>query len=151
MLAELAAANAAFAVIKQTVAHGKELATAGAAINNFVFAKEELRRRGDKKKGSLFKKTQNTSEFEEFMALEQIKKNEEELRSIMQLYGRAGLWNDWQKFQAQARKSRQVEQKLAAKKREEMIEATAWGALVLVGLAAVGGMVFWGLLHRGLI
>ena len=151
MLAELAAANAAFAVIKQTVAHGKELATAGAAINNFVFAKEELRRRGDKKKGSLFKKTQNTSEFEEFMALEQSKKNEEELRSIMQLYGRAGLWSDWQKFQAQARKSRQVEQKLAAKKREEMIEATAWGALVLVGLAAVGGMVFWGLLHRGLI
>ena len=69
----------------------------------------------------------------------------------MQLYGRAGLWNDWQKFQAEARKSRQVEQKLAAKKREELIEALAWGSLILVGLAAVGGMLYWGLLHRGLI
>lgn len=151
MLAELAAANAAFKIISTTVAHGKELATAGKAINDFVFAKEELRRRGEKKKGGLFKKTQDTSEFEEFMALEQIKKNEEELRSMMQLYGRAGLWNDWQKFQAEARKSRQVEEKLAAKKRQEMIEATAWGALVLVGLAAAGGLLYWGMLYRGLI
>ena len=117
MLAELAAANAAFKIISQTVAHGKELAVAGKAINDFVFAKEELRRRGEKKKSGLFKRTQDTSEFEEFMALEQIKKNEQELRSMMQLYGRAGLWNDWQKFQAEARKSRQVEEKLAAKKR----------------------------------
>ncbi len=151
MLAELAAANAAFKIISTTVAHGKELATAGKAINDFVFAKEELRRRGEKKKGGLFKKTQDTSEFEEFMALEQIKKNEDELRSMMQLYGRGGLWNDWQKFQAEARKSRQVEEKLAAKKRQELIEGLAWSALVLVGLAAVGGLLYWGMLHRGLI
>ena len=151
MLAELAAANAAFKIISQTVAHGKELASAGKAINDFVFAKEELRRRGEKKKGGLFRKTQDTSEFEEFMALEQIKKNEDELRSIMQLYGRGGLWNDWQKFQAEARKSRQVEEKLRAKKREELIEALAWSALVLVGLAAAGGLLYWGMLHRGLI
>ncbi len=151
MLAELAAANAAFKIISQTVAHGKELASAGKAINDFVFAKEELRRRGEKKKGGLFKKTQDTSEFEEFMALEQIRKNEDELRSMMQLYGRGGLWNDWQKFQAEARKSRQVEEKLAAKKRQELIEGLAWSALVLVGLAVVGGMLYWGLLHRGLI
>lgn len=151
MLAELAAANAAFKIISQTVAHGKELAVAGKAINDFVFAKEELRRRGEKKKSGLFKRTQDTSEFEEFMALEQIKKNEQELRSMMQLYGRAGLWNDWQKFQAEARKSRQVEEKLAAKKREELKEALGWTALIIVGLAAVGGLFYWGMLHRGLI
>jgi len=151
MLAELAAANAAFAVIKQTVAHGKELAVAGKAINDFVFAKEELRRRGEKKKSGLFKKTQDTSEFEEFMALEQIKKNEDDLRSMMQIYGRAGLWNDWQKFQAEARKSRQVEEKLRQKKREELIETLVWGVAILIGLSALGGLIYWGLLYRGVI
>ena len=73
------------------------------------------------------------------MALEQIRKNEDELRSMMQLYGRGGLWNDWQKFQAEARKSRQVEEKLAAKKRQELIEGlvgahlSLWDWLLLVG------------------
>ena len=140
MLAELAAANAAFKIISQTVAHGKELATAGKAINDFVFAKEELRRRGEKKKGGLFKKTQDTSEFEEFMALEQIRKNEDELRSMMQLYGRGGLWNDWQKFQAEARKSRQVEEKLSGPRSGKNLlkgllgaHLSLWDWLLLVG------------------
>lgn len=151
MLAELAAANAAFKIISTTVAHGKELASAGKAINDFVFAKEELRRRGEKKKGSLFKKTQDTSEFEEFMALEQIKKNEEELRSMMQLYGRAGLWTDWQKFQAEARKSRQVEEKLAAKKREEMLEMLAYCGAGLIVFGALAGLLYWAATIRGFI
>ena len=42
MLAELAAANAAFAVIKQAVSNGKEIAAAGSAIAEFVGAKEKL-------------------------------------------------------------------------------------------------------------
>ena len=151
MLAELAAANAAFKIISQTVAHGKELATAGKAINDFVFAKEELRRRGEKKKGGLFRKTQDTSEFEEFMALEQIKKNEKELRSMMQLHGRAGLWNDWQKFQAEARKSRQTQQKLQARKRQELIETLGWSVAGLVIFAGLGGLFYWIALSKGLI
>ena len=42
MLAELAAANAAFAVIKQAVQNGKDIASAGHAIAEFVRAKETL-------------------------------------------------------------------------------------------------------------
>ena len=52
MLAELAAANAAFAVIKQTVSHGKDLMSAGKAISKLVDAEEDLRARGNKKKNS---------------------------------------------------------------------------------------------------
>ena len=36
MLAELAAANAAFAVIKQCVSNGKELANVGKSISDFT-------------------------------------------------------------------------------------------------------------------
>lgn len=151
MLAELAAANAAFGVIKQCVSHGRDLASAGKAINDFVFAKEELRRRGEKKKKSLFSKTQSTSEFEEFMALEKLKQNEEELKQIMIYCGRAGLWTDWQKFQAEARKSRQVEEKLAQKRREEIMEVIVWSIAILVGVAAIAGLLYWAASYRGLI
>ena len=151
MLAELAAANSAFQIIKQTVAHGRELATAGKAINDFVFAKEELRRRSKKKKNRLFSRSQDSSEFEEFMALETIKKNEADLRSMMQIYGRAGLWQDWQKFQAEARKSRQTQERLRARKRKELIESLGWGAVILVLLAAVCGLFYWAAASKGLI
>ena len=40
------------------------------------------------------------------MALEQIKKAEQELQDFMVYYGRAGLWDDFIIFQAKARKAR---------------------------------------------
>ena len=42
MLAELAAANAAFAVIKKTISNGKEIADCASAISNFVTAKDVI-------------------------------------------------------------------------------------------------------------
>ena len=42
MLAELAAANAAFSVIKSFVSNGKELSSCGKQISDFVFAKEQI-------------------------------------------------------------------------------------------------------------
>ena len=41
MLAELAAANAAFSVIKQFVSNGKELSGCAKHISDFVFSKED--------------------------------------------------------------------------------------------------------------
>ena len=52
MLAELAAANAAFAIIKKTIANGQDLVRAGKAISTFVNAEENLKKRGDSKKNS---------------------------------------------------------------------------------------------------
>ena len=51
MLAELAAANAAFAVIKTAVQNGKDIASAGNAIAQFVGAKENLQKKSQKKGG----------------------------------------------------------------------------------------------------
>ena len=42
MLAELAAANAAFSVIKSFVSNGKELTGCAKHISDFVFSKEQL-------------------------------------------------------------------------------------------------------------
>ena len=45
MLAELAAANAAFGVIKSFISNGKELASCGKQISDFVFAKEQIQKK----------------------------------------------------------------------------------------------------------
>lgn len=139
MLAELAAANAAFAIIKKAVANTGDLAKAGKAISDFVIAKEELQRKGNKKK----KSGVNSSDLEEFMALEKIRQHEEELKQFMIYCGRPGLWHDWQKFQAQARKERRVQEELAKRRRAEIMEALGLGAVALLISTMVAGLVAW--------
>ena len=145
MLAELAAANAAFAVIKQCVQNGRELTAAGEAIAKFVTAKEELQRKGSKKKG----RGVNTPDLEEFMALEKIREQEEQLKQFMIYAGRPGLWNDWQKFQAEARKSRRVQEELAKRRREEIIEMMGYGLVIFIIVAAVIAFGVWVLWMKG--
>ena len=79
MLAELAAANAAFAVIKSFVSNGKELASCGKQISDFVFAKEQIQKKASKKKN----KGVGGADLEEFMALEKIAEQEKQLKQIM--------------------------------------------------------------------
>ena len=133
MLAELAAANAAFAVIKQAVSNGKEIAAAGNAIAEFVGAKEKLEKKAQKKGGG--------SDLEEFMALEKIRQQEEELKTIMIYAGRPGLWNDWQKFQAKARVARRDAELAAAKRRQKMIDGSIIAAFIIGCLAVLGGLI----------
>ena len=138
MLAELAAANAAFGVIKSFISNGKELASCGKQISDFVFAKEEIERKAKKQKA----KGVRTNDLEEFMALEQLKQKEEELKQIMIYAGRPGLWADWQKFQAEARKSRRYAEKMAQKRREELLEMMGY-SIAFIALLAFGGMILY--------
>jgi len=137
MLAELAAANAAFGVIKSFISNGKELSGCAKQISDFVFSKEAIEKNLKKKKA----KGIGGGDLEEFMALEQIKEKEEELKKMMIYLGRPGLWQDWQQFQAEARKSRRYQEKMAEKRREEIMEYVGYsiGFIIIVffaGLAA---------------
>lgn len=146
MLAELAAANAAFAVIKQCVQNGRELTAAGNAIAQFVTAKEQLQRKGNRKRK---KSGVGGSDLEEFMALEKIREQEEQLKQFMIYAGRPGLWNDWQRFQAEARKSRRVQEELAKRRREEIMEMVGYGVAALIVIAGIAGLVAWALWMKG--
>ena len=57
-------------------------------------------------KSELAKRVESSSgpknELEEFLALEKIKSQEAELKTFMIYCGRAGMWNDWQSFQAES-------------------------------------------------
>ena len=139
MLAELAAANAAFAIIKKAVSNTGDLAKAGKAISDFVIAKEELQRKGNKKKKSGVR----SSDLEEFIALEKIREQEEQLKQIMIYAGRPGLWNDWQRFQANARKERRVQEELAKRRRAEILEMLGLGAVALLISTMVASLIAW--------
>ena len=133
MLAELAAANAAFAVIKTAVQNGSDIAKAGSAIAKFVGAKEDLQKKANKKGGG--------NDLEEFMALEQIREQEEQLKQIMIYTGRPGLWHDWQRFQAKARVARREEEIRLAKKRKQIIEWSIIGFLIFVIIMVAGSLL----------
>lgn len=133
MLLELQAANAAFAIIKTTIQNGRDIASAGQAIAQFVGAKEDLQKKAQKKGGG--------SDLEEFLALEELRSREEELKTYMIYAGRPGLWNDWQKFQAKARVARREAEEAAALKRKKIIETTIITVFFILGLAIMGAFV----------
>jgi hypothetical protein len=143
MLAEIAAANAAFAVIKGALANGKELHQLGSRVFDYFDNKAKIQEEATKKGGG--------SDLQEFMALEQLKQQEEELRERMVYAGRPGMWGDWVNFQAAAaRKRREAKEEAAreAKRRKEQLEkmaeyiAIGLATIVLAGLM-VGGLVIY--------
>ena len=132
MIAELAAFNAAYSVVKEFVANGRDLTDCFSVIGQMTTAKEDLKLKADKRGF--------TSDAEEFAALEQIKKAEDELREIMQYHGRAGLWDDFVKFQAEARKARLLERNERIKKinqRWQYASLIVAGCLGLIGVYAI--------------
>jgi len=143
MLAEIAAANAAFAVIKGALANGKELHQLGSRVFDYFDNKAKIQESATKKGGG--------SDLEEFMALEQLKQQEEELRERMVYAGRPGMWNDWLKFQAAAAKRRREAKDAAMReaiRRRERLEqiaeyiAIGMASLVLAALM-IGGLIMY--------
>jgi hypothetical protein len=140
MLAELAAANAAYHVIKQAVTNGNELANYAKHISKWVGAEEDLQKKVEKKSNNVFNKIlgKEGDDFEEFMALDKIKQQKSELVSYMRLYGRAGLYDDWVAYQAQARKARREAIKQRQKEIDRIKEITAWIVVIVVVWGGAG-------------
>jgi hypothetical protein len=104
MLAELAIANAAFAVIKEAVQNSGDIMNAGQALFDYFDTKSVIQKKANEKGGG-------KSDLEEFMALEQLKRQEAELKQMMIYQGRPGMWQDWLRFQVEAGKRRNEAEK----------------------------------------
>ena len=139
MIAELMIANQCFDVLKKTVMNGRDIMSAGKAISKFVQAEEELQARGNAKKNSIWRRIGGSdgSDLEEFMALEQIAAKKAELRSMMQLYGRGGMYNDFVRFQAEQRKKRQEAIEDQRKRRQRLVH----GVLATVAIIVTGSII----------
>jgi hypothetical protein len=140
MLLELAAANAAFAVIKEAVQNSGDIMAAGESLFKYFDSKAEIQKKAAAKGGS------DRGDLEEFMALEKLKKQEEELREMMIYQGRAGLWTDWLKFQLEAKKKRdaaELQRVLRKQRIIDRIKDTFMIILVIVLLGGLGLIIGW--------
>jgi len=141
MLAELAAANAAFAVIKTALANGKELSALGGRVFDYFDNKAKIQEKATQKGGG--------SDMQEFMALEQLKQQEEHLRESMVYAGRPGLWDDWVKFQAAAARRRREAKEAEARRitlRKQAIDR--WSEYIAIGIA---GLILAALIVYGIV
>jgi hypothetical protein len=143
VIAEIAAANAAFQVIKTAIKNSGEIASAGKAIVDYFSAtskiEEEVKKTPKRKR----------SDLEEFLALEQLRKQEQELKELLIYSGRPGLWDDFQAFRVKARQNREAEErevlrkqlaeKARRKKMAENIMLALWMFVLVVAILAISG------------
>ena len=143
MLAELAAINAAYAVIKEVVSNGRELSDCAGQLGKFFEGKRKL------EKKVIETPANERSRLEEFFALEEVRKKERELKDYMLIAGRPGLWDDWVKFQkmhaqmelaaAQARRRAEIE---AAQRQEEITLMVCVGILFFMLVGIIFGFAY---------
>ncbi len=143
MLAEIAAANAAFAVIKGALKNGKELSDLGSKVFDYFDNKAKIQAKVTEKG--------NRSDIEEFFALEKLNAQETELRERMIYAGRPGMWQDWQKYQAAAARRRRENKEAEIKairvrkaRMEQLAEYIAIGiASIILAVLLIYGIVIY--------
>ena len=144
MLVEIAAANAAFAVIKEAVQHSGDLMAAGKSVMDYFNAKSSIQKKIEETPPN------KRNDLEEFFEYERMKKQEQELKELMIYQGRPGLWDDWLKFQANAKKRRDEAKREAEaeeeRKKEEVKQIFETIVIILAILCLISvfiGIVFY--------
>jgi hypothetical protein len=145
MLAELAACNAAFSIVKKFVQNGRSIADCASQIGIIAGSKDKLQKKMQKKRtgfmGTL--RPQQATDLEEFMALESIKESEAELKQLMIYTGRAGLWDSWLMFQKEARVNRREADKAADAARADLMFKASIGIGVVIFIGGLVGMFYF--------
>ena len=145
ILESIAAANAAYSVIKTALGNGKETAGLIGAVGKFLSAEEDVKEAVQRKKNSPLTAITGGSEgdWEEFQHLENLRQKRQELESYCRLYAPPGTWDRWQQWQAEARRQRQAARKAAEKAREERMEAIATFAGIAMAVIVLALCVYY--------
>jgi hypothetical protein len=137
----ISTANAAISTIKEMVGNGQDLMSCGKQLSEYFGAKSEISKRVQEK---------GQSDLELFMANEELKQREQELKEMMIYQGRGGLWDDWLRFQADQKKARDAaaaeEKRKRMAKRKAIKNGLVIGGVVVLSLTAVGAgvlMLLW--------
>lgn len=146
MIAEIMIANQAFLAIKEAVQNSGELMSAGKAVMDYFNAKSSIQKKIEETP------PHKRNDLEEFFELERMKKQEQELKELMIYQGRPGLWDDWLRFQANAKKrrdeaKREAEAEVQRKKEElqHLFENLMIVAAIIALVALLIGLIYWAL------
>ena len=129
MLAELAIANAAFQVIKNTLQNGRELADAGKAVGEYFGAEKTIAKAAASGKGNVLAM---------FQAKEQLARQEEELKFMLNKQRLHG-YQDFLEFKAAY--SREQKEAERAVVREKAAKAKALDENLAVAMKVFGILI----------
>jgi len=142
-----AAVSAGHSAIMKAVQMGKDLSSLSNQISRYAQGEAELQFGASKKKKSRFSFAEDSA-IEKHFKKEKLADMRNELRSIFQLYGKAGQWERLQAEIASERARIQRELNLQAHRKEQFqIWCTVMSLLVL----GVGGLVWYALWLKGII
>jgi len=136
-IAAIKIANEAIGAIKEFAGHIQSVGEMGPQLTKLADAKEQIEK--DAKAGDM----------EAFFELEKIRNKEAEIKQMFIYQGRAGLWDDYQKFMQNRKQLKENERKRIAeakKRRKKQIKDWSIGiGVTLAVLSAVGliGYIFY--------
>ena len=125
MLAEIAAANAAFGVLKAALSNGRDLYECSNVAKKYFDNKSVIAKRVASK---------GKSDLDAFMALEKIKEQEEWLKEHMIYAGRPDMYSAFLKFQSERKQEREREARIAVLKRNNTLKMIKQ-FVTIIGLA----------------
>ena len=147
ILESIAAANAAYSVIRTALSNGKETASLMGSIGKFLTAEEDIKSAVERKKKSPLTAITGGSEgdWEEFQALEDIKQKRAELESWCRLYAPSGTWDRWVSYEAKVRTHSPEAKKAAMKARGKRNEQIAMAIAITVAFfTCIAGLYYVG-------
>ena len=109
MLAELAIANAAFQVIKQTLSNGKEIADAGSALTKYFGASQAIQQKAKMGTGDVLAA---------YQAKQAIERQEKELEFMLNKQGLLGYYK-YQQFRDEFFKTQKAEAATGKKQKDK--------------------------------
>ena len=131
-IAAVKVANDAIGAVKELLGNVQSIGQIGDHLTKITDAKEELKQKADE------------GDLRAFMQLEEIQKQEYQLKQMMIYQGRPGLWEDYQNFQRTRKQIREneIKRKEAAKAhRRRQIRDWCIGITVTVGVLSAIGLV----------
>ena len=127
------AANEAIGAIREGISNVQSIGQLGGHLTKLTDASDELKKKAD------------DGDMEAFFALESIRQERENIKRILIYEGRAGLYEDWKKFEQNRRQMRENERKRAEAKRlarqKAIKNGLMYGAVGIFTLGLVGGAV----------
>ena len=138
IISGIALANKAFGEVKQLLQNGRAVADCGKQLTDWARGASQVQE--EHNKSSLMGSTSSESAMKRLLHVQSIRKQREELREFMQLYGESGSWQEFIQFEREARLELKRAKQEAEKKRAKRLDVFKNIGIVLLT------MLFFGLL-----
>ena len=143
-IAAIKIANEAIGAIKEFAGHIQSVGEMGPHLNKLADAKEDIEKKA------------KDGDMEAFFELEKIRNKEAEIKQMFIYQGRAGLWDDYQKFMQNRKQLKENERKrIAAQKARRAKRIKDWSIGITVTIAALsavgicGYFLYWLIAVKG--